>query len=129
MHPHMVSTAQITVPLAVSPMAKIPLIFSVSIYIETQHISLSFFIIQGCPFLINIDENNCHYSILSGEQLGAAEPTMPYLSPHLAGEKLLIGANFASAGIGVLNDTGFQFVSEYPLFFSFYFLFSYVHPP
>ncbi|RYR52703.1 hypothetical protein Ahy_A06g027595 [Arachis hypogaea] len=39
------------------------------------------------------------------------EPTLPYLSPLLVGEKLLIGANFASAGIGILNDTGIQFVS------------------
>ncbi|CAI8582876.1 unnamed protein product [Vicia faba] len=38
------------------------------------------------------------------------EPTLPYLSPFLVGEKLLIGANFASAGIGILNDTGFQFL-------------------
>ncbi|OIV95034.1 hypothetical protein TanjilG_10854 [Lupinus angustifolius] len=37
------------------------------------------------------------------------EPTLPYLSPLLVGEKLLVGANFASAGIGILNDTGFQF--------------------
>lgn len=36
---------------------------------------------------------------------------MPYLSPELTGERLLIGANFASAGIGILNDTGIQFVS------------------
>lgn len=38
------------------------------------------------------------------------EPTLPYLSPLLVGEKLLIGANFASAGIGILNDTGIQFL-------------------
>ncbi|XP_019432857.1 PREDICTED: GDSL esterase/lipase At5g33370-like [Lupinus angustifolius] len=38
------------------------------------------------------------------------EPTLPYLSPLLVGEKLLVGANFASAGIGILNDTGFQFL-------------------
>ncbi|WJX85642.1 hypothetical protein P8452_68061 [Trifolium repens] len=38
------------------------------------------------------------------------EPTLPILSPLLVGEKLLIGANFASAGIGILNDTGFQFL-------------------
>ncbi|KAL5711719.1 hypothetical protein ACHQM5_013973 [Ranunculus cassubicifolius] len=38
------------------------------------------------------------------------EPTLPYLSPELNGEKLLVGANFASAGIGILNDTGIQFV-------------------
>ncbi|KAJ8505166.1 hypothetical protein OPV22_006052 [Ensete ventricosum] len=44
------------------------------------------------------------------EYLGA-EPTLPYLSPHLDGEKLLVGANFASAGIGILNDTGFQFAN------------------
>lgn len=35
---------------------------------------------------------------------------MPYLSPELTGERLLVGANFASAGIGILNDTGIQFV-------------------
>ncbi|PIN11144.1 Triacylglycerol lipase [Handroanthus impetiginosus] len=39
------------------------------------------------------------------------EATMPYLSPQLNGQKLLVGANFASAGVGVLNDTGFQFVN------------------
>jgi hypothetical protein len=43
------------------------------------------------------------------EQLGA-EPTLPYLSPELHGAKLLVGANFASAGVGILNDTGIQFV-------------------
>ncbi|KAL5566822.1 hypothetical protein UlMin_029986 [Ulmus minor] len=40
-----------------------------------------------------------------------SESTLPYLSPHLKGEKLLVGANFASAGIGILNDTGIQFVN------------------
>lgn len=40
-----------------------------------------------------------------------SEPTLPYLSPELTGQKLLVGANFASAGIGILNDTGIQFVS------------------
>lgn len=33
------------------------------------------------------------------------------MSPELHGERLLVGANFASAGIGILNDTGIQFVS------------------
>ncbi|KAF9610015.1 hypothetical protein IFM89_019655 [Coptis chinensis] len=37
-------------------------------------------------------------------------PTLPYLSPELNGPALLVGANFASAGVGVLNDTGIQFV-------------------
>ncbi|XP_052200605.1 GDSL esterase/lipase At5g33370-like [Diospyros lotus] len=40
-----------------------------------------------------------------------SEPTLPYLSPELTGQKLLVGANFASAGIGILNDTGVQFVN------------------
>ena len=37
---------------------------------------------------------------------------LPYLSPELRGEKLLVGANFVSAGVGILNDTGIQFVRE-----------------
>ena len=49
--------------------------------------------------------------LLAGEALGS-ESTLPYLSPELTGERLLVGANFASAGIGILNDTGIQFVSE-----------------
>ncbi|CAK7341241.1 unnamed protein product [Dovyalis caffra] len=43
-------------------------------------------------------------------QLGS-EPTLPYLSPELTGQRLLVGANFASAGIGILNDTGIQFIN------------------
>ncbi|MFS8019764.1 putative triacylglycerol lipase [Helianthus anomalus] len=39
------------------------------------------------------------------------EATLPYLSPYLTGERLLVGANFASAGVGVLNDTGVQFAN------------------
>ncbi|KAI3517828.1 hypothetical protein L1887_17048 [Cichorium endivia] len=38
-----------------------------------------------------------------------SEPVFPFLSPELTNEKLLLGANFASAGIGILNDTGMQF--------------------
>jgi hypothetical protein len=49
--------------------------------------------------------------VASGEHLGA-EPALPYLSPELRGVKLLVGANFASAGVGILNDTGVQFVRE-----------------
>uniref|UniRef100_A0A804NTE5 GDSL esterase/lipase LTL1 n=1 Tax=Zea mays TaxID=4577 RepID=A0A804NTE5_MAIZE len=50
------------------------------------------------------------FAFPSGEHLGA-EPALPYLSPELRGEKLLVGANFASAGVGILNDTGIQFVN------------------
>ncbi|KAI4350127.1 hypothetical protein L6164_010639 [Bauhinia variegata] len=49
------------------------------------------------------------------EALGS-EPTLPYLSPELNGERLLVGANFASAGIGILNDTGIQFVNIIRIF-------------
>ncbi|KAL8188570.1 hypothetical protein R6Q57_029858 [Mikania cordata] len=41
----------------------------------------------------------------------SSEATLPYLSPMLTGQKLLVGANFASAGVGILNDTGVQFVN------------------
>ncbi|XP_015892168.3 GDSL esterase/lipase At4g28780 [Ziziphus jujuba] len=49
------------------------------------------------------------------ENIGS-EPTLPYLSPELTGQKLLIGANFASAGIGILNDTGIQFLNIIRIF-------------
>ncbi|KAL8233304.1 hypothetical protein R6Q57_003082 [Mikania cordata] len=45
-----------------------------------------------------------------GEHIGAG-PVLPFLDPALTGQKLLNGANFASAGIGILNDTGIQFVN------------------
>ncbi|MCD7465485.1 hypothetical protein HAX54_001407 [Datura stramonium] len=54
--------------------------------------------------------NGLNIPDLISEQLGA-EPTLPYLDPALTGDKLLVGANFASAGIGILNDTGIQFVN------------------
>ncbi|XP_044405027.1 GDSL esterase/lipase At5g33370 isoform X2 [Triticum aestivum] len=47
---------------------------------------------------------------LISEQIGSV-PVLPYLSPELDGENLLVGANFASAGIGILNDTGIQFAN------------------
>ncbi|KAA3468612.1 GDSL esterase/lipase LTL1-like [Gossypium australe] len=54
--------------------------------------------------------NGLNIPDLISEQIGS-EPTLPYLSPQLNGQRLLIGANFASAGIGILNDTGVQFVN------------------
>ncbi|KAL1827071.1 hypothetical protein ACET3Z_005483 [Daucus carota] len=54
--------------------------------------------------------NGLNIPDLISERIGA-ETTLPYLSPELQGEKLLVGANFASAGIGILNDTGVQFVN------------------
>uniref|UniRef100_A0A0E0M8E2 Uncharacterized protein n=1 Tax=Oryza punctata TaxID=4537 RepID=A0A0E0M8E2_ORYPU len=54
--------------------------------------------------------NGLNIPDIISEHLGA-EPTLPYLSPDLRGAKLLVGANFASAGVGILNDTGIQFVN------------------
>ncbi|KAK8570030.1 hypothetical protein V6N13_002733 [Hibiscus sabdariffa] len=51
--------------------------------------------------------NGLNLPDIIGDQIGS-EPTFPYLSPELRGQKLLVGANFASAGIGILNDTGIQ---------------------
>lgn len=55
--------------------------------------------------------NGLNIPDLISEQIGATESTLPYLSPELQGERLLVGANFASAGIGILNDTGVQFLN------------------
>ena len=46
-----------------------------------------------------------------GQNIGASESPLPYLDPELNGRRLLVGANFASAGVGILNDTGIQFVT------------------
>uniref|UniRef100_A0A0E0C2R3 Uncharacterized protein n=1 Tax=Oryza meridionalis TaxID=40149 RepID=A0A0E0C2R3_9ORYZ len=48
--------------------------------------------------------NGLNIPDIINKHLGA-EPTLPYLSPDLC------GANFASAGVGILNDTGIQFVN------------------
>ncbi|MFS7961998.1 putative triacylglycerol lipase [Helianthus anomalus] len=54
--------------------------------------------------------NGLNIPDIISEHLGS-EPVLPYLSPDMTNEKLLKGANFASAGIGILNDTGFQFAN------------------
>ncbi|CAN8275490.1 unnamed protein product [Cochlearia groenlandica] len=54
--------------------------------------------------------NGLNIPDLISEHLGQESP-LPYLSPMLNNQKLLIGANFASAGIGILNDTGIQFLN------------------
>lgn len=71
----------------------------------SENVSLLTYMVYICLQCFLHQQLQC----LSGEQIGA-EPTLPYLSPELRGEKLLVGANFASAGIGILNDTGLQFV-------------------
>ncbi|KAF3655511.1 GDSL esterase/lipase [Capsicum annuum] len=55
--------------------------------------------------------NGLNMPDIISEQLGM-EPTLPYLAPELTGKRLLVGANFASAGVGILNDKGIQFVGE-----------------
>ncbi|KAM7252374.1 hypothetical protein ACFE04_024257 [Oxalis oulophora] len=52
--------------------------------------------------------NGLNIPDLISEKIGMPA-TLPYLSPALNGQNLLVGANFASAGIGILNDTGVQF--------------------
>ncbi|CAK7326588.1 unnamed protein product [Dovyalis caffra] len=54
--------------------------------------------------------NGLNIPDLISEQIGSESP-LPYLSPELKGQRLLVGANFASAGIGILNDTGIQFIN------------------
>ncbi|KAK9692031.1 hypothetical protein RND81_09G236600 [Saponaria officinalis] len=54
--------------------------------------------------------NGLNMPDIISESIGS-EPTLPYLSPELTGQRLLVGANFASAGVGILNDTGIQFLN------------------
>ncbi|KQJ94709.1 GDSL esterase/lipase At5g33370 [Brachypodium distachyon] len=54
--------------------------------------------------------NGLNVPDIISEHLGSP-PVLPYLSPHLDGPTLLTGANFASAGVGILNDTGIQFAN------------------
>ncbi|CAD6263128.1 unnamed protein product [Miscanthus lutarioriparius] len=54
--------------------------------------------------------NGLNIPDIISEHLGS-QPALPYLSPDLRGDQLLVGANFASAGVGILNDTGIQFVN------------------
>ncbi|XP_041004957.1 GDSL esterase/lipase At4g28780-like [Juglans microcarpa x Juglans regia] len=62
--------------------------------------------------------NGLNLPDIISEQIGS-EPTLPYLSPQLTGQRLLVGANFASAGIGILNDTGIQFLNIIRIFRQF----------
>ncbi|XP_034911645.1 GDSL esterase/lipase At5g18430-like [Populus alba] len=54
--------------------------------------------------------NGLNIPDLISKRIGS-ESVLPYLSPQLRGQRLLNGANFASAGIGILNDTGVQFIN------------------
>ncbi|CAI9759844.1 unnamed protein product [Fraxinus pennsylvanica] len=55
--------------------------------------------------------NGLNIPDIISENIGSQESPLPYLSPQLTGQRLLVGANFASAGVGILNDTGIQFVN------------------
>ncbi|GLJ15054.1 hypothetical protein SUGI_0246040 [Cryptomeria japonica] len=54
--------------------------------------------------------NGLNLADFIGMKLGA-KSVLPYLNPSLTGNALLSGANFASAGVGILNDTGVQFAN------------------
>ncbi|KAJ0013620.1 hypothetical protein Pint_20780 [Pistacia integerrima] len=60
--------------------------------------------------------NGVNIPDIISQQIGQPEAPLPYLCPKLKGDKLLIGANFASAGIGILNDTGIQFINIIRMF-------------
>ncbi|CAN1233841.1 GDSL esterase/lipase At5g33370 [Linum perenne] len=49
--------------------------------------------------------NGLNIPDLISERIGQSEAPLPYLSPEMNGQRMLNGANFASAGIGILNDT------------------------
>ncbi|RAL37045.1 hypothetical protein DM860_003967 [Cuscuta australis] len=55
--------------------------------------------------------NGLNIPDIISQKIGASESPLPYLSPQFGGQRMLVGANFASAGIGILNDTGVQFVN------------------
>ncbi|CAL1389755.1 unnamed protein product [Linum trigynum] len=52
--------------------------------------------------------NGRNFADLISEVLKLPESPSPFLSPQLSGERLLYGANFASGGVGISNDTGIQ---------------------
>ncbi|KAH7568363.1 hypothetical protein JRO89_XS07G0281900 [Xanthoceras sorbifolium] len=61
--------------------------------------------------------NGLNIPDIISEQIGQLQPPLPYLNPELIiWKKLLVGANFASAGIGILNDTGIQFINIIRMF-------------
>ncbi|KAJ0013615.1 hypothetical protein Pint_20785 [Pistacia integerrima] len=60
--------------------------------------------------------NGLNIPDIISQQIGQPEAPLPNLCPKLKGDKLLIGANFASAGIGILNDTGIQFINIIRMF-------------
>ncbi|GLJ40658.1 hypothetical protein SUGI_0839510 [Cryptomeria japonica] len=67
--------------------------------------------------------NAMNIADLTCEALGV-EPVVPYLNPSIGiPSNLLRGANFASAGVGILNDTGLQFgpfILRMPLQFEYF---------
>ncbi|KAJ7566667.1 hypothetical protein O6H91_02G113700 [Diphasiastrum complanatum] len=55
--------------------------------------------------------NGLIISDLISEYMGT-EPILPILDPNAKGQNLLRGANFASAGAGILDDTGVIFIER-----------------
>lgn len=48
-----------------------------------------------------------------GEELGAPNYAVPFLSPNSTGKAILYGVNYASGGGGILNATGRIFVCKF----------------
>ncbi|GMN55148.1 hypothetical protein TIFTF001_024271 [Ficus carica] len=53
--------------------------------------------------------NNYIVTIAKGQELGFKDFTPPYLAPTTSGPVILQGVNYASAGAGIFNETGFIF--------------------
>lgn len=62
-----------------------------------------------------------------GQNLGFKGFTPPYLAPTTAGPVILKGANYASGGGGILNETGKIFVRILLFFTQFHLIIFYLH--
>lgn len=65
-------------------------------------------------FCILIIHLGCIYNflfVIPGQQAGFKNFTPPYLAPTTRGAVILQGVNYASGGGGIVNETGFLFVS------------------
>lgn len=93
--------------------------------IGTQAGTILFFFLSLAlnPLITLLTESNAS----TGQNLGFKGFTPPYLAPTTAGPVILKGANYASGGGGILNETGKIFVRT-PLFFTqFHLTIFYLH--
>ena len=75
------------------------------------------------PLITLLTESNAS----TGQNLGFKGFTPPYLAPTTAGPVILKGANYASGGGGILNETGKIFVRILLFFTQFHLIIFYLH--